>query len=257
MFKFSSARCLILALVVWGSGGTVRAEVLELVTEPWPPLVEQRDGKPTGPLWTVAQAVLTRMGYEPRLRFVPWKRALDLVARNEADAVLGAGMTVERRQLFLYPAEPLAYSETVLFSDRRSSLVYEDFDSLEGLTIGLSAGYSYTRDVWSAPQFEREEVRDIRAGLNMVLLGRVDAFMVNRAVGWHEAHRLGIADQLSASVKPISEGSVYLMFAPTTDPELVHAFDRAIRRFRGSKEYVRLMRDYAAPHPDEASTPDS
>lgn len=223
------------------------AETLRLVTEPWPPLIDEQDGQPIGPLWSITYAVLKRMGQDVELTFVPWKRALDLVARDHADAVVGAGETEARKRLFLYPEEPLAQSETTVFSSRAAPVIFQDFKSLNGMTIGLSAGYAYAEDIWAAPEFDREEVRDIRAGLQMLMMGRIDGFLANRDVGWYEANRLGIADKLADSPKPVSAGPVYLMFSPETPPEFLKAFDQQLRAFRRTAAYRDIMRAYSPP----------
>ncbi|WP_165495677.1 substrate-binding periplasmic protein [Marinobacter halodurans] len=243
-------RLLAVAAGLWllmAGGSSAAADSLELVTEAWPPLVDESDGQPGGPLWRVTDAVLERMGYDSHLAFVPWKRALDLVARNRADAVLGAGKTAERVRLFQYPDEPLALSETTLFSNRNAPIEFTDFHDLAGKTIALSAGYSYAPEIWSAAGVKREEVRDVRSGLQMVALGRVDAFVANRQVGWFEANRLGLAGVLTASEKPISAGPVYLMFSPETPAAFVQAFDQALSAFRKTADYRRLMTDFSSP----------
>lgn len=240
-------RVAVAGLCLLGASSLASAESLRLVTEAWPPLVDQQDGRPSGPLWSVTEAVFERMGYDSQLVFVPWKRALDLVARNRADAVVGAGKTKDRVRLFQYPDEPLANSETTLFSNRKEPVQFTDFDALAGKTIALSSGYSYTPEIWSAPGVTREEVRDIRSGLQMVALGRVDAFVANRQVGWYEANRLGLADKLTASRKPISEGPVYLMFSPETPVSFVQDFNQALTAFRQTADYRRLMADFSAP----------
>ncbi|BES73347.1 hypothetical protein RE428_43650 [Marinobacter nanhaiticus D15-8W] len=225
------------------------AQTLNLVTEAWPPLiVDTPQHEPQGPLWTITRSVAQRMGVDVYVRFVPWKRALDQVARSQKDGVIGAARTRGREKVMRFSEEPLLYSETAVFSLRRAPVRFDDgLSSLTGKRVAVSAGYSYNREVWSAPYFERVEVRDIQSGLQLVMMGRVDAFLVNRDVGWYEARQLGIEDQLVASAGVVSGGPVYLAFSPSVSPALIEDFDRALRAFRDTEEYRRLMLDFSAP----------
>lgn len=231
-------------LAPWSS-----AQTLNLVTEAWPPLiVDTPEHEPQGPLWTITRSVAQRMGVDVKLRFVPWKRALDQVARSQKDGVIGAARTPEREEVMRFPHEPLLHSETAVFSRRKDPVRFDNgLPSLEGKRVAVSAGYSYSGDVWSAPYFERVEVRDIRSGLQLVLMGRVDAFLVNRDVGWYEARQLDVEDQLVASARAVSGGPVYLVFSPSVSPSLIDEFDQALRAFRDTEEYRRLMLDFSAP----------
>ena len=225
------------------------AQTLDLVTEAWPPLIiDTPEHESGGPLWTITRSVAQRMGIEVNVRFVPWKRALDQVTRSQKDGIIGAARTPEREAAMRFSKEPLMYSETVVFSLRDDPVHFEgDLSSLEGQRVAVSAGYSYCNEVWSAPYFKRVEVRNIQSGLQLIMMGRVDAFLVNRDVGWYEARQLGIEDQLVASVGVVSGGPVYLAFSPSVSPSLVDDFDHVLRAFRDTEEYWRLMLDFSAP----------
>lgn len=236
-----------LAVIVGLPVAAAPQEPLRIVTEPWPPLVHEESGQPDGLLWELSLAVIQDIGRSADLEFVPWKRALDLVARERRDAVLGVGRTPERETVFRYPEEPLAVSETAVFYHRDRPLDFDHLDDLQGLRIALSAGYSYSREISSASHFQRIEVADIQAGLRLLQLERVDGFIVNREVGWYEARNLGIAEQLGATREPISSGPVYLAFSRELPAELVERFGTALSAFKETPEYRQLLEGYGPP----------
>ncbi|WP_166264612.1 substrate-binding periplasmic protein [Marinobacter caseinilyticus] len=223
------------------------AQTLPLVTEAWPPLVQEIDGKPAGRLWALSEQVLKRMGHDATLTFVPWKRALNLVAREQMTGVVGVARSPERVRQLQFPQEPLLLIETVVFSRRQTPVNFQGIESLKGLTVAVSAGYRYTKEVWTSTQFERLEVSSIDAGLKMVLLGRADAFVVDRGVGWFEARALGVAEELVASRQAISGGYVYLAFSANVPKSLVEGFDRSLREYRETPEYQQLKLQYEGP----------
>ena len=111
---------------------------LEIVTEAWPPLVEQRADGPSGLLWETAHGALACLGIAADLEFVPWKRALSDVARGQKEAILGIGYTPERSRVYQFPSEPLLNSETVAF--------YRTDRSLDIVGVGSLGCLLYTSD---------------------------------------------------------------------------------------------------------------
>lgn len=235
-------------VVLCSMGPMASAQTLRIVTEAWPPLVKDSDGVSGGLIWNLTSAVLAQMDVDATLEFVPWRRALYLVERGERDAVLAAAKRAGREAVMRFPEEPLLMSETVIFSRANHPVRYEGIESLDGMTLGLSAGYSYSAEINNASNFEQIAVANMAAGFELLIRGRVDGFIVNREVGWYEARQAGIASQLVSSETPVSGGPVYLAFALGVPQSFVDRFDAALRAYRQSTGYQRLMEQYRAPN---------
>lgn len=219
-------------LVVLGTRPAT-AETLQLVTEAWPPLIEQNDdGQPTGMMWTIAEKALVDLGYQVELEFVPWKRAQRMVAEGQKDGIVGIGYTAERASRYQFPEHYLILSETTIFSLAEAGQPYTGLESLAGLAVGVSAGYVYSPRVEKANHFHKVRVPSIESGLTMLTLGRIDALLGNRLVVWSEAEKLGLADRLLAAETAISGGPVYLAFSRSVAPDLVRAFSEALANYR-------------------------
>lgn len=231
---------LLLLLLVLATGPLLADDNrrLRVVTEAWPPLVEEKDGKPSGVLWERASRALAQMGYEMELEFVPWNRAKRLVARGERDAILGISFSPERADEYGYPNEPLYFSETSVFARTDNPVSFDDVESLTGLTVGVSPGYFYSDAIERAVNFQRFEVPSIRSGLRMVALGRIDAMLANRDVAWFEADLLGIGDSLSASNQPVSSDHVYLAFRESFSRSMLNDFARALVKVKASESAI-------------------
>ncbi|MBH84864.1 MAG: hypothetical protein CL604_04900 [Alteromonadaceae bacterium] len=234
-------------LLLCSLGSAASAQTLRIVTEAWPPLIKVNDGVSGGLIWEMTSAVLAQMDVEVTLEFVPWRRALYLVERGQRDAVLAAGRSPERDAVMRFPNEPLLLSETVIFSRADHPVQFEGVESLNGMTVGLSAGYSYSREISEASGFERIAAPNVAAGLELLMRGRVDAFIVNREVGWYEARQRGIASQLATSDQPVSGGPVYLAFALDVPQSFVDEFDNALRAYHQTTGYRLMMGQYEAP----------
>ena len=216
----------------------VSAQTLHLVTEEWPGLINETPEGPGGVLWEISRDVLENMGYEVKLEFVPWKRAQRLVLSNTRDGIIGIGITDERKAMFRFPEEALLVSETAVYTTKERVFHYEDLDSLEGMRIGVSPGYTYSAEIKAATHFEQVDMPSIDSGLKMLMLGRIDAMLANRNVIWIQAEHLGLSDRIKASEKPVSGGPVYLAFSPETSAEFLEAFSSALARYKNSEEYA-------------------
>lgn len=210
----------------------VSAERLRLVTEEWPSLIDDTEDGPTGILWEISRDVLTDLGYEVTLEFVPWKRAQLLVLEGKRDGIIGIGINDERERKFRFPAEALLMSETVVVSRKSHYVLYTGPESLNGLQVGVSQGYSYSSDIRSATGFERVAMASIDSGLRMLVLGRIDAMLANRHVVLAEAERLDLAHQIAVSEASVSGGPVYLAFRPDMPAEFVAEFSNALELYK-------------------------
>ncbi|WP_417516994.1 substrate-binding periplasmic protein [Marinobacter sp.] len=228
-FKVCVALCLAFTL-------PVSAQTIHLVTEEWPGLINDTPQGPGGALWEISRDVLESMGYVIKLDFVPWKRAQRLVLQNERAGIVGIGLTPDRETMFRFPEEALLVSETAVYSKQEGAFQYENLDSLKGMRVGVSPGYTYSSEIKSATHFEQVDMPSIESGLKMLLLGRIDAMLANRYVVWIQAERLGVADRIKASEKPVSSGPVYLAFSPETSTEFLEAFSSALKHYKRAED---------------------
>ncbi|MEL0169729.1 MAG: transporter substrate-binding domain-containing protein [Pseudomonadaceae bacterium] len=237
-----------LALVLLA--GTLKAEPLMVVSEPWPPYVFLEEGKLRGIDFEVSDKLLRELGYQPQWRMMPWKRAQHEVLSGKADAILDISANPERVTQYHFPAEPLSLSETVLFYRNSHPFPYNTLDNLRGLRIGVSAGYIYANpDFMQASFFQRELAPSIEANLLMLQHGRVDMSVVNRRAGLYTLHRLGLSDQISFNPEPLSSGPVYLAFQRRPAMAvLAKRFSDALIQFKQTDDYRQLMAQYGQPH---------
>lgn len=220
-------------LLLWAV--PLSAQTLRLVTEEWPALIDNTTEGADGILWDISRDVLEGMGYQVEIEFVPWKRAQRLVLEGKRDGIVGIGFTRDRGDRFRFPAHHLLISETAVFSRRDRHVPYTGVASLAGLKVGVSPGYSYSSEVREATHFEKVDMPAIDSGLKMLMLGRVDAILVNRYVAWSEAERMGIAGQLVASEQAISGGPVYLAFRPGISPRFLETFSAALGQYKKAR----------------------
>ena len=228
-------------------GGSVQAEqVVRIGTGEWAPYVEQQraDG---GPLGRLVSAVFSRAGYRVQYQYYPWVRDIHLLKTGQLDAVLPYICTPER-QLFSYCSAPLVRTETVIFHRSDKAFSWRQFSDLQGYSIALTKGYSYGRDFDVARQglalnIQENTREDI--GMRLLLAGRVDAHLQDRAVGYALLRRLFSVDQqqsISHDPQPVSREQMGLLFRKDQQGEQMRqAFDAALQPLQGNGELQRLQ----------------
>lgn len=236
--------CLFLASFM--TVATSWADTLRIVTEEWPPFVYVEDGAIKGADKEITEHLLNQLGYQVKWELKPWRRVLQDVERGEADAILDIAPHPDYLARFLFSTEPLSSHETVLFHDKRRSFAFDRLDDLTGLVIGVSPGYLYNNDDFiTSDAFYREPAPSFEANLQKLIRGRVDMVAMSRPVGLYTSHALGIADQIDYHPLPLSQSDFYLAFhqAPQWQ-EPARAFSEALKAFKNTQEYQRILNRY-------------
>lgn len=161
----------------------------------------------------------------------PWKRCIDMLSKGQVDAIAASIWLPEREAWGVYPKRPeqpdaapdrelrLWHVEYPIFVSRQSTLSY-DGQRFEGVRTGLSAPSGYV--VWQRLKDAgvlHDTVLLPKAGLNLVALNRLDGYVVERNIGQHLLHDLGIEDKVTTLPTLFDQADWYLVFS--------HPFHRA------------------------------
>lgn len=184
-------RCLFAVLLLLAIARPALAEVLVIGSSEYPPFEYLHEGRVVGADTELVEAVVRRMGYEPRARLLPWARTESEAARGRIDIVYSLTWSEERAGRYHF-SDPISETRDVFFKRRDRPIAPGQLDALVDYRIGFSAAYQY------APQFMRlletgtlrvERIyghdSDLR-GLHMLAHGRIDLFLCDLAVcGFH------------------------------------------------------------------------
>jgi polar amino acid transport system substrate-binding protein len=158
----------------------VSAETLTAVGDPWPPFLDP-DQPNQGVATEIAQAAFATQGYDVKLSFQPWQRAIDGVRDGEFDMLLGTWKTPER-EAFLQFSEPYAVNEMKFIKRKGDTFQYNGLDSLSGKVVGIVRGYGYGDDFMKASNFKREEAATLMPSLLKLASQRIDLTLEDELV---------------------------------------------------------------------------
>lgn len=235
---------------------SAKAESLRVVTLYSPPLAFERDQQVVGMAVDLVREGLRRMGYEPEIVIMPWKRALLMTRFGEADAIFYAVRNETREAWFHYPEEPLVSETSVLLkrSGEHLNISLEKHD-YRHLRVGVGHGYYYgpeLKEFMDASTFgATEEASTIECNFAKLLERRIDMFLVELHLARYllkEQSSQGPVDiVMGEDGTPLVLDSVdaYLAFSRETMSYLVaDQFSGTLKAMKADGTYQKIIKLY-------------
>jgi len=179
---FSVGKVIILLWLSALFSGTVLAgEKVTLATTNWAPYYAQSLPH-GGPLVEVTREAFKRVGYDIKMSWLPWKRALSKVNKGGFSAIVGAYKTLEREELLLFNEEPLGYVENGIFLIDQASVNYSKVTELKNTSICLATGTSISPEFDSASYLKKHVTHSQVTCIELLLKKRVEAIAGDEVV---------------------------------------------------------------------------
>jgi ABC-type amino acid transport substrate-binding protein len=254
----SSRLFLALAAALLAAGGAVSAaeapkETVELATTEWAPYIGQQLPE-QGYVHILATRAFAHAGYEVRIRYYPWARALALAREGSVAGLLpeyyDAGRTGEFAYSDGFPGGPVGFyarrDRQLKIPPSLATKPERALATLKHLRFGVVRGYLNAPAFDSAPGLKREEARDDLTNLRKLYHGRVDAIVIDRHVAEHLLRTAvpEFADELEYLEPPLARHLLYVAFSRTAagHQTLRRAFNRGLEQLEVSGELAAIRR---------------
>ena len=222
-------------LLLWVMPAQADKQVLTVAWSHWPPFSQLNNkGELAGLDISLTRQILTKAGFTPKFREIPWARALHLVEHGQLDIAMGALALPEREQYARF-STPYRHSAYVLLSndpipgqqDRWAG--YPTLSALcnaKGLKIGKLRGTRPMQQLENCPALK--EVTEYNADdrlIDLLLARRLDGVIME----WQYArYQLGASNAIQCQVL-LHQQPVRLMFAKkAVNDEALARIDAAI-----------------------------
>ncbi|WP_439860094.1 substrate-binding periplasmic protein [Pseudomonas sp. MBLB4136] len=219
------------------------------MSEAWPPYIYEEQGLLRGLDYEAAHIVLQRLGVEVQWQLMPWKRCLAAFSQGRVDGIFDVFQTASRQATMLYPDEPLSEIEFVLFHSTARPYRYRRLSDLDGLKVGVSAGYWYANRAFrESERFTREPAPTHAANFGKLQRDRIDLVINDHRAGHFLLNQMGLSKAIGHSPKVISRDRLYLGLRRDGGFEaLAERFAEELRRFKREPGYAALLARYAPP----------
>ena len=223
------------------AGGMVKSGTVN-----WPPYYgeELPDG---GFMTEITREALKRSGWDYRIEFMNWNRAMNLCLQGKLDMVQGAYNNAERMEKFLVTDE-FASVDIVFFSKEKSGITYATLEDLEGYKIGLIRGWAYPKAITESGFLKTETTETPVSNIKKLLSGRVDLIVGARVAVIDIVNRElpDAVNRLVALTPPIQQNSLHnLVYKKNAHgPEIAEAFNRGLQQIKTDGTYEKILKKH-------------
>jgi polar amino acid transport system substrate-binding protein len=186
-----------------------------------------------GVITEIIRAAFKQAGYDVKVKFLPWKRALEMTRKGEFDALFTGWYRKAREQWFAF-SDPLPISNEIGFYKRKDrNISYKTIEDLRPYKIGVVRGYSNPLEFEQA-KLATEEVTEDRLNIQKLAVGRIDLVLIDKIIGRHimDTELPESAQKLEWLDPPLRKDDQYLLFSKIVDDyrEKIADFNRGLRQ---------------------------
>jgi len=171
---------LLIVTVFCFSGFAMADTPISFGTTDWAPYMG-KNLQNGGPLVDIAKAALKKAGYDMKIDYMDWNRAVALTEAGKLDGVLGCYGTPERAKT-LNISTKIGEAANVFFVKKGSNIKYSSLDDLKQYKIGIMRGFVYTSEFDAASYLKKEPVDSMDINIKKLLKGRIDVVVGSRMV---------------------------------------------------------------------------
>jgi polar amino acid transport system substrate-binding protein len=201
--------------------------------------------KTGGFLLELTVEAMKKSGYETKVQFVPWARAVNMVTNGATDGLLGCYYSDERAKVLAY-SDLLAESPMSFFALEKSHIKYSTLDDLAQYSIGTIIGAAYPKNFTDAANLRTEAVSSYQQNVAKLVAGRIGLFVEKRFVveNYLSAADISSNDKIVALEPPLVVNKFYNAFSKTVpDAEAkLKAFNEGLAAIRADGTYALIMR---------------
>lgn len=218
----------------------VERPALFLANESLPPLNFMKNGKPTGLVVDLANALAQRMHRPVEIRLMNWAEAQQLVLNGVADALLQINSSPERLKVYDF-SEPLWTSEFSIFTSSERPGINSFYD-LRGLRVGVERSGLPEVLLHQVSGIKVQNFPDILQGFRMLVAGELDAVVVDRRVGSYVLAENNIRG-VKLTEEPISQSDSAIAVR-RGNATLLEEINAALADIRRDGTYDRIVKSW-------------
>ena len=228
----------------------IPAKLLRLVTAPYPPFVhEAGSAHGEGMDVDIAREALKRSGYEVELQLVPWKRALLMLERGDADFTTTISRNGDRDRFIDWSQGYRSWVRYHFYARANTAETLQILKDLDGKTLGITLGYFYPDAVVKPPEHRVriETGKDMATTIRMLRAGRSDYIVVNALAGAWEISQLGLMGELKQQPLVYSSDSpTYMGFSKVrNNAPAIEAMNKGLSSMIKDGTLAKIEKKYA------------
>lgn len=225
------------------AGEVSDGKVVYMTSLNWPPYSGK--GLPgNGANVVVARKAFAAVGYELRVVFLPWKRAVMTARTDPQFAGYMPEYYAERVEEDFYFSDRMGDGPLGIIEPKDKPVHWKTLDDLKKYRIGVVSGYVNTHDFdakVSQGVIKVDPVVDDKTNLKKVLAGRIDAAVMDPMVLQYliksDPELWGVGSKVQVNKRPLELKGLYLCFRKGPyGKRMMELFNKGLKTFDWRKE---------------------
>ncbi len=224
-----------------------------IAADNWCPVNCRANSEQEGFMIDIAKKIFGRAGHTVEYENIPWNRTLKMVREGKIHGAVGA--YYKDCPDFIFPENELAMIGFSIFTQKNRNWTYTGISSLEEITLGVIAGYSYLDEIDAYISRHRNNAEKIQIihganplerNIKKLLAGRLDAIIATEPVFWYLAHRMEVNGQVRVGGVAVKPEKAYIAFSPALPQSEKYAeiLSAGIAELRKSGELKQILSKY-------------
>jgi polar amino acid transport system substrate-binding protein len=195
----------------------------------------------------ITREALKRVGYELKIKWLPWKRALVMAEKGIFDGLGASYYTTQRAKVFEY-SNIVANTQTVFFKLKDKDIKYLKLEDLKPYKIGIGAGYAYPKSFTDADYLNKEIANKLELNVKKLLNKRVDLIIGSKKVILSSINKnfKDDNDKFEMVLPPLESLPLYISFSKKSPNYLqkIKDFNRGLDMIKSDGTYDKIMEKY-------------
>jgi len=211
----------VVAGLLIGINTVFAGESITLNTLDWEPYIGEKL-KNQGYVAEVVKEAFKRGGYDLKIRFRPWKRAVMESQRGAVDGYFPEYYSEEITTHAIF-SEPFPGGPVGFFAIKGSTVNYDgNIETLKPYTIGVVRGYVNSEKFDAATFLQKEEVVDDITNIKKLIMERIALCVTDKFVGYY------LYEQLDKDLK--SKNQIVFLDPPLDHKDLFVCISKATKK---------------------------
>lgn len=213
----------------------------------WYPYAALRDGKLKGYAVDLIEAAYAAVNVKVHFKSAPYARCLMLVETGQELGCFDSLKDSKLSKIYLFHEEPIFKAEIGIYALATSQESRLDYTDLRGKRIGVTHGYTYTDEVDTDTEMQREVAPTDLSNLRKLLRQRSDYSLIYTRVVDDLQHRY--PDELKGKIKQVGSISTQFLFVSFSKKradaaKFADLLDQGLRKIKKNGMYHKIEQQW-------------